>query len=267
MIWALNITVTKYILTHGLQPLAYADDAYFARDRALRRASRTGRERSFRIARARRQARASLAAAMIFLNQLCFVYARQARDRVDGRADPRHDADLHGADLARARARAPDAALLDRRRVSRSAASRSSPLGDGGGRRLEPRRGRCSRSASRRPGPRTRSSIAPLMRALLAVPDQRARARDRLGAARARQRSRSSPTRTSSSAGSSGSASRFAVVGPLVLTNILWFTAIDRVGAVARVALREPPAVPRRALRARPALGVAARAADRRRRR
>ena len=28
VIWSLNITVTKYILTHGLQPLAYAAVRY-----------------------------------------------------------------------------------------------------------------------------------------------------------------------------------------------------------------------------------------------
>ena len=31
VLWALNITVTKYILTHGFQPLAYATVRYGAR--------------------------------------------------------------------------------------------------------------------------------------------------------------------------------------------------------------------------------------------
>ena len=35
----------------------------------------------------------------------------------------------------------------------------------------------------------------------------------------------------------------YAVIGPLVITNLLWFTAIDWVGPSR--ALRKPPAVPR----------------------
>ena len=30
LLWALNITVTKYVLDHGFQPLAYATIRYFA---------------------------------------------------------------------------------------------------------------------------------------------------------------------------------------------------------------------------------------------
>ena len=57
-----------------------------------------------------------------------------------------------------------------------------------------------------------------------------------------------------SSAGRSGRSFAFAVAGPLVVTNVLWFTAIDRVGPVARVAVREPAVLPRRGLRRDPAL-------------
>ena len=35
LLWALNITVTKYVLDHGFQPLAYATIRYFARHLAL----------------------------------------------------------------------------------------------------------------------------------------------------------------------------------------------------------------------------------------
>ena len=51
----------------------------------------------------------------------------------------------------------------------------------------------------------------------------------------------------------------------LVFTNIMWFTAIDRVGRRARLPLREPAAFPRRVLRARRALRGDGRAPDRRR--
>ena len=49
----------------------------------------------------------------------------------------------------------------------------------------------------------------------------------------------------------------YAVIGPLFLTNILWFTAVDRVGAAAGVDLQQHAAVLRRALRAPDPLRVA----------
>ncbi len=35
LLWALNSTVTRYVLTHGFQPLAYATIRYARGDRAL----------------------------------------------------------------------------------------------------------------------------------------------------------------------------------------------------------------------------------------
>ena len=66
---------------------------------------------------------------------------------------------------------------------------------------------------------------------VLAVSDQRARARDRLGAARARQHPAGRATQDFSFGWKVWLGFGYAVVGPLFLTNILWFTAIDRVGA------------------------------------
>jgi drug/metabolite transporter (DMT)-like permease len=72
LLWALNITVTKYVITHGWSPLAYGTIRYFAAI-VLFWAFTYHRERSFRIER--RDIRLVLfAALMIFLNQLCFVY-------------------------------------------------------------------------------------------------------------------------------------------------------------------------------------------------
>jgi len=72
LLWALNITVTRYVVTHGWSPLSYASIRYFMAT-ALFWIFTYHRERSFRIAR--RDLRLVLAAAaMIFLNQLCFVY-------------------------------------------------------------------------------------------------------------------------------------------------------------------------------------------------
>lgn len=72
LLWALNITVTRYVLTNGWSPLSYATIRYFAAT-VLFWAFTYHRERSFRIER--RDLKLVLAAAsMIFLNQLCFVY-------------------------------------------------------------------------------------------------------------------------------------------------------------------------------------------------
>jgi drug/metabolite transporter (DMT)-like permease len=73
LLWALNITVTKYVLDHGWLPLAYATIRYFAAI-ALFWIYTWWREGSFRIARAD-WIYVGIAASMIFLNQLCFVYS------------------------------------------------------------------------------------------------------------------------------------------------------------------------------------------------
>ena len=73
LLWALNVTVTKYMLEHGWLPLAYGAIRYFAAI-AIFWIFTWWRERSFRIARAD-WIYVGIAAAMIFLNQLCFVYS------------------------------------------------------------------------------------------------------------------------------------------------------------------------------------------------
>jgi drug/metabolite transporter (DMT)-like permease len=71
LLWALNSTVTRYVLTHGFHPLAYATTRYAAAT-VLFWGFTYRRERSFRIAR-RDLRYVALAAVMIFANQLCFV--------------------------------------------------------------------------------------------------------------------------------------------------------------------------------------------------
>jgi len=73
LLWALNITVTKYVLEHGWLPLAYGTIRYFAAI-SIFWIYTWWRERSFRIARAD-WIYVGIAAAMIFVNQLCFVYS------------------------------------------------------------------------------------------------------------------------------------------------------------------------------------------------
>jgi drug/metabolite transporter (DMT)-like permease len=71
LLWALNVTVTRYVVTHGFRPLAYATIRYFAAT-ALFWALTWRRERSFRIARDDVRL-VVLGGVLIFLNQLCFV--------------------------------------------------------------------------------------------------------------------------------------------------------------------------------------------------
>ena len=73
VLWALNLTVTRYILTHGFEPLAYATIRYGLAT-LIFLAIVLVAERSLRIAR-RDLPLAVLAAGLIFLNQLAFVYA------------------------------------------------------------------------------------------------------------------------------------------------------------------------------------------------
>ena len=72
-LWSLNLTVSRYILTHGLAPLAYASVRYGLA--ALLFASLTlAAERSLRVAR-RHLPIVLGAAAVLYLNQIGFVYA------------------------------------------------------------------------------------------------------------------------------------------------------------------------------------------------
>jgi drug/metabolite transporter (DMT)-like permease len=73
LLWALNVTVTRYVLTHGWKPLAYGTIRYFAAT-SLFWIFTYRRERSFRIARKDFRL-VGIAALSLFLNQLCFVYA------------------------------------------------------------------------------------------------------------------------------------------------------------------------------------------------
>ena len=71
LLWALNVTATRYLVTHGFRPLAYATIRYFAAT-SLFWGFTWQRERSFRI-RLSDGKLVALAALLLFLNQLCFV--------------------------------------------------------------------------------------------------------------------------------------------------------------------------------------------------
>jgi len=73
LLWALNLTVTRYILTHGFRPLAYATVRY-GLAAAVFAAITIVAERAVRIAR-RDLPLVGAAALAILTNQICFVYA------------------------------------------------------------------------------------------------------------------------------------------------------------------------------------------------
>jgi len=73
VLWALNLTVSRYVLTNGLQPLAYSTVRYGLAS-AVFIVIALGVERSLRIAR-RDALLVCSAALVLFVNQIGFVYA------------------------------------------------------------------------------------------------------------------------------------------------------------------------------------------------
>lgn len=74
LVWALNISVTKYVLLHGFQPIAYATVRYgFAS--AIFVVLTLALERSLRIDGRRHRGLAAASVVALYFNQLCFVYA------------------------------------------------------------------------------------------------------------------------------------------------------------------------------------------------
>jgi drug/metabolite transporter (DMT)-like permease len=73
-IWAFNITVTRYVLTHGFRPLAYASIRYTGAV-VLTVALTFALEGSLRVGGKRDLGLFALATTMLFLNQLAFVYS------------------------------------------------------------------------------------------------------------------------------------------------------------------------------------------------
>jgi drug/metabolite transporter (DMT)-like permease len=72
-LWSLNLTVSRYILTHGFQPLAYAASRYGLAVVVIVGLALT-LERSVRIER-RDLGLVAAAAALVYVNQIGFVYA------------------------------------------------------------------------------------------------------------------------------------------------------------------------------------------------
>jgi drug/metabolite transporter (DMT)-like permease len=73
-IWALNVSVTRYVLTHGFEPLAYASIRY-ALAAVLAALLVLVVERSLAVHGRRAWTLICVAALFLFANQVCFVYS------------------------------------------------------------------------------------------------------------------------------------------------------------------------------------------------
>jgi len=73
LLWALNITVTKYVFDHGFQPLAYGTIRYFAAT-SLFWCFTLAREKTVRVKLSDAKL-IGIAAVLIFVNQLGFLYS------------------------------------------------------------------------------------------------------------------------------------------------------------------------------------------------
>src|SRR5438105_15460702 len=73
-VWAFNISVTRYVLTHGFLPLAYASIRYAAAA-LLAALFVLVLERSLAVHGRRAVLLVSAATVFLWANQLCFVYA------------------------------------------------------------------------------------------------------------------------------------------------------------------------------------------------
>ncbi len=242
LIWALNAIASRYVVTHGFLPLAYGALRYAAAI-LLFWVFTWWRERSFRIDR-RDLPLILLAGAIIFVNQLAFVYGVKLTSASTlglmlGTV-PIWAAIIGTLiGLERPTRMFWVAALVSFCGVGLIAAGASGGLtGDLFGNLVALSAAVAWAAYS--------LSIAPLMRryspfrissyvlalgwvplVLVSIPQLRQQSFDGFGWTMVL-------------------AFAFAVVGPLFLTNILWFTAIDRVGRVASCALQQPPAVLRR---------------------
>ena len=227
LIWAFNVTVTKYVLTHGFQPLAYGAIRYGAAA-VLAVVVALALERSLAVGGRRSLMLIGLAAAFLLVNQVSFVYALKLELGDDRRADHGHDADLHGDRRVDRRARAADTGFWVATAVGFAGVAMVA-VGSGGDLSADLGGDLLALSLVGLVGLLLgvdRAAHAPL----LAVPDQRGRA---LRDVRSVPGDQLAPARRPGLRLASNLVwvcLAFAIVGPLFLTNILWFTAVHRVG-------------------------------------
>ena len=226
LLWALNVTVTKYMFEHGWLPLAYGTIRYFAAI-AIFWVYTWRREGSFRIARSDWKY-VGIAAVTIFVNQVCFVYSLEF---------------AHASTVSLLFGSCPIFVGLITIAFRQASVDRSFWIGAGltlagvgliaagaGGGLVSGWKGDLLAISLAVTWASYTTAIAPLMRryspyrisavvlaigwlplALVSIP----------------QISR----QDFSFSGTVWLGFAYAVIGPLFLTNILWFTAVDRVGA------------------------------------
>ena len=227
LLWALNLSVTKYILEHGLEPLSYATVRY-ALAGAIFVALTLLAERTLRIER--RHASVLLAAAvLLWVNQVCFVLALDATTASTIGLLDRHDPDLRGALRPRARVASGSSARFWAAAAISSVGVALVAVGSAGdvegGLRRDPARPRDGRDLGGVLGRRHAAHA------------------DVLAVARERGRDSAAPGCSIALVGLPTTTSQdwdvgweiwallvLATLGPLVLTNILWFRVLHRIG-------------------------------------
>ena len=228
VIWSINFTLTKYVLDHGFLPLAYSA-VRFTTAALLFAAITLALERSLRMSRRDLLFLFGAAVIGIWLNQLGFVYSLKYTTAstaalVFGTLPifTMLIARLTGVERLSKRFVAAAGGQLPRsrtRRARRARGGRGQPEGDPPRARSARRRGRCYSVAiaplMRRYSPFRISAVGLLMGAALILPTA------------APQLATQDWT---TSRRSSGAILVVSIIGPLVITNVLWFTAIDRVG-------------------------------------
>jgi drug/metabolite transporter (DMT)-like permease len=226
-IWALNVSVTRYVLTHGFLPLVYGSIRYAAAA-VLAAGFVLALERTLRVYGRRAWLLILTAALILWANQLCFVYSLDLASAttvalIMGTTPVFAALIASGVGLERLSSRAWIATLVSFGGVALVA------LGSGG--RLSADLGGellavglsatwaaysvCLAPLMRTYSPYRISGLVMLpMTALLLLTSIGSLGDQNFG----------------NVSGLDWAALAYAIVGPLVLTNVLWFTAIRRVG-------------------------------------
>ena len=227
-LWALNLTVSRYILTHGFQPLAYSSTRYglaaadLRRPRRSRSSARCGSRVVTSVSRRRRQPSSTSTRSRSSTRSSGRPPPCSGSSSARRRSSPGCSGSLR--ESSRRRRASGLGALLSFAGVALVALGSGGELsGDLGGVLL---------------GVLTAATwaaysilVTPLMRRHSATHDQRRRARARVGPDHPDRDPAALEPGLEPRLARSGSSSPSQSLGPLVVTNELWFRALDRIGA------------------------------------
>ena len=234
VLWALGIVVTKYLLDHGFQPLAYSAIRYGLATVIFLVLTYLLLERSLRVGGRAQLGQIAIAAFALLLNQVCFVYAPARRRRRRWRSCS-----------ARCRCSQGFGSLAGVEQMTRrfSLAAGVSFCGVGlvaagsGGDFSVDLAGILVAVGIAATWAAYSVAIAPLMRSY--SPYRISSISLRSCGCRSSS-SRAPDRRPGARLGWKVGELRVAVVGPLLLTNVLWFTAVHRVGTGVALANLQP---------------------------